>query len=389
MKYIFLINGLGGGGAERVVSSLANFLSKTDEVSIYTIESSCSVYPLCESVKVRRLFFGRLSFSFFKLLVIPLCAVEFYVRRRIYKPDGCMSFLVRANFVNCLSAFWSKAAVISERNASDIQYCSSSLKDRVMRLLLVMLYKRAGRIVAISHGVKSSLVGLGIKPELISVIYNPLNDSFKLPSGDSERKAGSCFTLITVGRLIDQKNQEVLIRSVAILRDKGIDIVLKVLGEGPRKAELIAFSQKMKVSEHVFFEGFKSDVQGELKCADAFVFSSRFEGFGNVILEAMAVGLPVISTDCPHGPREIINPCTVDSEGCSSLLACTTDGVEFGEFGVLCPVGDAEGIALAVERLVSDGELYSYYSSQSIIRAGMFDIRTIAKQYRSSFGELR
>src|SRR5690606_6971670 len=108
--------------------------------------------------------------SILKILLIPLCSFEWSISKRIYNPDYCLSFLVRSNLVHGLSRFFGGKVVVSERNASDMQYSDETVSGRIMRWLIKNIYNRANKIIAISQGVKYSLVKLGVKADIVDVV---------------------------------------------------------------------------------------------------------------------------------------------------------------------------------------------------------------------------
>lgn len=194
------------------------------------------------------------------------------------------------------------------------------------------LYPEADRIIAVSHGVADDLVNyVGIPENRVEVIHNPVVP----PDGVGSygrgnvvaglRKSGE-QVLVAMGRLSPAKDFTTLLRAFSIVRQKRA-ARLVVFGKGYHREALLAVADELGVADCAHFPGHTEDPYAELAAADLFVLSSRWEGFGNVVVEAMAVGTAVVATDCPSGPREILGG---------------------GEFGALVPVGDAEAMADAV-----------------------------------------
>jgi len=366
MKILFLINNLGGGGAERVVQSLANYMVEREghEVIVVTLQSRQIVYKLDPRLKQRTFKTGVLNHGPGKILSLPLQGCELAYLLRQEKPDAAISLLVRANLVHVISRWFGnrQPIVLSERNRSDHQYRSTGLRGRTMRRLIRWLYPKADAIVAISEGVKKSLESLGVPPKLVKVIYNPqhLNYIEECASESiSLELNGRGPILVTIGRLIDQKDHVTLLEAFAQVHEK-TDVRLIIIGEGPKRQELEQIARDLAVSQRVCFAGWQSNPFALMKQSNVFVLSSRFEGFGNVIVEAMACGLPVVSTDCPSGPREILKE---------------------GEAGILVPVGDRNALAQAIITLLTDSNALNRYKKASAERAADFDVSVIASQY--------
>ena len=183
--------------------------------------------------------------------------------------------------------------------------------------------------------------------ESVTVIYNPaargddqVSSADLLPSADTEAWfARGATRIIAVGTLKPQKDFETLIRAFARLQRDRPTARLLILGEGPVRPDLERLAAEFEVSEDVFLPGFVRDPYPFYRAADLFVLSSRYEGFGNVIVEALENGLSVVSTDCESGPREILSG---------------------GQYGQLVDVGDVTGLADAMDAVLgspSDPEL--------------------------------
>ncbi len=164
---------------------------------------------------------------------------------------------------------------------------------------------------------------------------------------------------LSVGNLKPEKNQALLLRAFAALPRP--DARLMLLGSGPQEAPLRALAEQLGLAERVIFAGFQRDPAPFYAAADLFVLSSNHEGFGNVIVEALSHGLPVVSTDCPAGPAEIL------------------DG---GTFGLLVPVGDAAALAEAM-----DAALDAPVDRDALVRrASDFAPDIAARQYLAVMG---
>jgi len=365
MKIAFIINSLGGGGAERVVTTLSNYLIQNGyEITIILLEKDIIQYDLDKRVNLVVLKTSRITKGIAKIMFIPLQALELnYILKKI-KIDKSISFLTRANLVFSFTKFFSKKnIIISQRNNARKNYEIKSIQNNIMNFLIKRLYKKADKIIAISHGIKDSLhEDYNININKIQVIYNPQNN--KLIQNSNTKKLIFEFKkeykyFITLGRLIKPKDHKTMIEAFHIVTQTYPYSNLIILGDGELKSDIKSLINKLNLTDKVILLGFVKNPFDYLKKADIFVFSSKFEGFGNVLVEAMASGLPVISTDCPSGPAEIL---------------------ENGKYGILTKVENKKELAKAMINML-DTDRYNYFQNKSIERAKDFDITIVAKEY--------
>jgi glycosyltransferase involved in cell wall biosynthesis len=200
-----------------------------------------------------------------------------------------------------------------------------------MAAAMRLFYPAADAVVAVSQGVADDVARLAaLERDRVRVIFNPITP---LPTPRpcdetilSRWAAGGGPRLIAVANLKAVKDQGTLLRALAVVRQT-LDAHLLVLGEGPERSRLEDLARDLGVAGAVTFGGHQPTPHGYISQADVFVMSSRAEGFGNVIVEALACGVPVVSTDCPTGPGEIL---------------------AHGRFGRLTPVGEPEALAGAI-----------------------------------------
>jgi glycosyltransferase involved in cell wall biosynthesis len=219
--------------------------------------------------------------------------------------------------------------IVTQHNSVVEQSRRPSFKWRIMPWLYRRLLPMADDIVCVSVGVAQEMAATcGISRDRMRVIYNGLiDDAFDdrlQGTPDHTWFADRAPVVVAMGRLVPQKDFETLIRAFAMVPPPAR---LMILGEGPLEDELRTLTQTLGVGDRVAFAGFRTNPLPYLRMATLFVMSSRFEGFGNVLVEALASGTPVVSTDCPHGPSEIL---------------------ERGRFGRLVPVGDPTRLADAM-----------------------------------------
>ena len=240
-------------------------------------------------------------------------------------------------------------------------YRPASLKERVKTWLTTKAYPFADSVVAVSGGIATELDRLmpRIGRRNLVVIHNPCYIAADVPS--IQRQPGAPPRVVAVGRLAHQKGFDTLIRAFAGVRAVRRDASLTIVGEGPERARLEALVEAEGLTRRVTLPGFREDIGSAFRNADLFVCASRAEGFGNVIVEALSYGLPVVSTDCPHGPAEILRD---------------------GRFGTLVPVDDAAALTRAIVDAL-DGPVDPL---RQIMRARDFSLERIGAQYLHEAG---
>jgi glycosyltransferase involved in cell wall biosynthesis len=258
------------------------------------------------------------------------------------RPAFIISALSHANLVVILARMFARIParlIISERS---VLFATSmpkiGLKDYVVRWLMKILYPFADGIVAISRGVQEDLESwVSLPPGRVRTIYNPvvtkgLPALAAAPLPHSWLEDGQVPVILGAGRLTVQKDFPTLIRAFSSVHMRR-PCRLIILGEGELRGELERLVSELGLSNDVLLPGFQENPFPWMKGASAFVFSSIFEGLGGVLIQAMACGTPVISTDCPSGPAEIL---------------------ENGKWGRLVPVADVAALAIAIEETLDE-----------------------------------
>ena len=216
-----------------------------------------------------------------------------------------------------------------------------SFSDKTVVWLMKLLYPHAAKIVGVSQGVSKDLeVELGLKKGLVQTIYNPVIDSELLAKAEETvehpwLQSNRDPVFLAVGRLTQQKDFANLIKAFAVVRAKR-PAKLIILGEGELRGELEALIASLGIAENVSLPGFVNNPYAFMKRADVFTLSSQWEGLPTVLIEAMACGCSVVSTDCPSGPEEILAS---------------------GKYGQLVPIKDTQalgrGMLTALENPIS------------------------------------
>lgn len=242
----------------------------------------------------------------------------------------------------------------------------------LLALLTSKLYPHSDRVVVLSDGVQQEIIERIPQVEkLIRVIYNAGLDDRVLhlmqePVSDFAFANKHDPLIIACGRLAEQKGFSYLIKAFSQVSE-GTKANLLIIGEGVMRSQLEAQIVSLGLSDSIRLIGFQVNPYKYMAVGDVFVLSSLWEGFGNVIVEAMACGIPVVATNCPHGPGEIIQ-----------------DGVN----GLLVPPKDVNAMARAILRVLRDQSLKQKLSANGRERADRFHSRIIAREYEDLFDEI-
>lgn len=353
----FFIPSLAGGGAERIWLSLSNGLAERGHNVDLVLSQAQGPYLEQVSPKVRII---DLKAS---RTIMSLFALASYLKKE--KPLVLFSALNHANIIAIIArilAISSTRIFVSVHCflSLDVQNCERK-REKLIPFLIKIFYPLASEIIAVSKGIAKELVEeTHLSREKISVIYNPvvtkeLLEQAKLPSKDPWLQEKELPVILGVGRLIKQKDFVTLINAFNLLQETTLSRLI-ILGEGEERAQLESLVQKLGVEDKVKMPGFVSNPYAYMANADIFVLSSGWEGLPTVLIEAMATGIPVVSTDCRSGPDEIL---------------------EYGKLGSLTPVGNAGALAKAIERTLSS----PIDPNVLFRRASVFSQETILDQY--------
>lgn len=371
---LFLIEHLKGGGAERVVCEISAELEAKHNVCIAYFMDLGTSYRHC-----KELIDIGVPGSKSKFKKIGNLIKRVWIVRRIKKEreiDVAISFMNNANLVNVLSG--GACNICSIRTV-----LSSVVKKKIDSFVEGWSLKRADKIVALSNYVRQDLIDkFGLDGEKIVTIYNPVYRNIatlnKIQKG-FEKKEGLCF--ITAGRLVTAKGQWHLIKAFYEYH-KAYGGRLIILGEGRLEKKLKELTSYLDLEDHVDFKGFVKDPSSEFEKADVFVMTSLWEGFGNAIIEAMAFGLPVVSSDCPGGPREILAPNNPDRNDLSAEYGVLTKAYPQEEDIVLSSdLTDAEASLLDAMKKISEPDIRADYKKQALKRAEDFSIDKITAEW--------
>jgi glycosyltransferase involved in cell wall biosynthesis len=328
MRLALVISALGAGGAERVIVTLANtWAARGWQVALITFEppGTQPYYRVDPRVALRQLGLPSVGHPPWRAIrqgLRRVCALRQALHAAA--PDLAISFLAKINVLTVLaSRGLAIPVIVSERNNPERQRFRGTWSWLRQRL-----YGTAWCVVTPSRGVLESFPP-GIRARG-RVIPNPVDLT---PAATARPGTGR---LVAVGRLVDQKGFDLLLRAFAAIAPAHPEWTLTIWGEGEQRAALEALCARLGLAERVRLPGLTKHPGQWVEEADIFVLSSRYESFGNVITEAMVAGLPVIAFDCPWGPGDILRD---------------------GEDGLLVPPEDVDELAAAIGRLIVDADL--------------------------------
>lgn len=318
------------GGAERVMLRLAGALSdRGASLEVVTLRGGG---PLAAELPagVRHVALGarRVATS------LPRLAQKL----RAARPDAVISTLPHVNVATALALRLARSParlVLREANDPTFEHALSGRFGHANGWLTRLAYTRAGAVVALTHGNAEALTRvLGVPPERVTVIPNPAPPPADDPVPRSiDGLPEGAPRILCVARLARQKDHDTLLQAFARLLSSEPGAVLALLGDGPERHAIEARARALGVTERLHLAGTVVDTGPWWAWADLMVLSSRWEGFPNVLLEALQHGVPIVATDCPSGPREVLDD---------------------GRFGELAPVADPVALAAAVQRALAD-----------------------------------
>lgn len=319
MHICFITATMAGGGTERVIAVLSNyFVKQNKKVTILLTADGKVAYDLEPAVKVMQIGSetgGRLAGRLQRIKKLRT-----YFRR--HKSTVFLSFGTETNMFAILAALcMNRKVIISERN--DPNKCTFPKKrDFLYRFASGYVFQTEDAMNCFSEKIRKKSV----------VIPNPVSD--KVPDrfiGERRKE------IVAVGRLEEQKNHRLLLEAYADFHKKVSEHTLKIYGKGHLKQELESYAVELGIEESVCFADFAPDVLERIRDSAMYVLSSDYEGISNSLLEALAMGLPVISTDCPIGGSRMV--------------------IRDHSNGILVPVGDRQALAEAMVELAQDKAL--------------------------------
>lgn len=382
-----LINSFTSGGAERVVTTIVQHIiaSQKSNIDIISMEKN-DYYNIDRKITYLSHLTGKEN-----LLVKTIWLVIFAFRlKRLAKAnaiDVIQSHLYRANYVNILARILGSKHKTQIVNHGTIGvFKKAGVTGLIKYNFIRFFYTNADSIICVSRGMKHDIASLIGDEKKIRVIYNPFEIGYikkaareKIPVNEFIFKKQKKY-IIFVGRLVALKRVEDLFKAYIELNGKENDIELIIMGDGPKRNTLEKQAKEKGIQEHVHFTGFVKNPYKYIKRSHVLVLTSSSEGFANVLVESMICETPVISTDCPTGPREILAPETINKKK-------TITTVEYSPYGILVPVGNISQIAKAIKSILSDNRMTCFLIKNGIKRVIDFDITIISNQYMEAIND--
>ena len=346
MKLTFVTDTLSSGGSERVMSVIANELSSDYDIEIICLRMHVTYYPLLPNVKVT---FAEdvCGNSLFKKFI--------WLRKYVSKDSVIIAFMVPVYVFTLASLLFTKHKIIvSERNDPD----SASVFRRIARRLLLW---RAQKIVVQTKSVADRMPRYSSSKQVI--IYNPISDKYVCGKGLETEKEN---LLISVGRLSPQKNQKMMIDGFSEFLTQHPDYRLEIYGEGEIHDELTTYIKKKNLEEKVILMGRCNNLQDVLPKAKIFVMTSDYEGMSNAMMEALYVGLPVVTTAVSGTEELIVN----------------------GENGIVIPIGDKDAFTNAIINLAGDEKRLESMAKKAMMIKEKVQLSSIIPQWNSLINSL-
>ena len=387
IRLALLIPELSGGG---ICTTLLNLYRNLDcekyeaVVAVYDRKTSFLAVPDMKTV-----YFNLPHSPGLAKRIIRTLKVYFRIKgfKRSFKPDITLSFKDNANLINLFTRHNDKI-LMSVHTTPSADY--RGIHGRLYKYLIRYFFRKADSVIAVSEGIKNDMIrNYGLKPDLIQTVYNSVDLAriSSLSEQNIEPELDNLFsinkTIISVGRLTRAKGQWHLIRAFKeVLKDLP-DSKLIIIGEGEMRPYLENLISGLELGKSVFLIGSRNNPYKYMRRSAIFVLSSIYEGFGIVIVEAMACGLPVISTDCRSGPGEIIRDKKGNEYG---ILVNTPDGICYNSDS--SATKEELNLAEKMHILITDSGLAEKYKNLSMKRHRDFSTKTIMPQWNKIFQKM-
>lgn len=359
LNLVLVISSLGCGGAERVVQLLSEgFSDRGHRVKVITTTEREDFFSLPEVVE-------RVSLNIFgsvrknperRSAVIPALWHGAKMLPRLWQtiratsPDFVITFGDEINVLTLIALFSMRRKIVVTEHV-DPRWHQTGV---ALRMLRRVLYPRAYCLVSVSRGADRCFDWLAASQR--TVIHNPVASGMRnVVLGASVEGVAGAY-VVAMGRLIPQKGFDLLLDAFSDVSLAFPGWKLVILGDGPERSELMSQARSLGIADRVQFLGAVRDPAPYLLRAGFLVMSSRFEGFGNVLIEAMACGLPVVSFDCPSGPAEIVND---------------------GRNGMLVAPQDTAALAHAMKRMIADEPMRRNMARHARVDARRFELDSI------------
>ncbi|CAN2040236.1 N-acetylgalactosamine-N, N'-diacetylbacillosaminyl-diphospho-undecaprenol 4-alpha-N-acetylgalactosaminyltransferase [Candidatus Magnetomoraceae bacterium gMMP-15] len=380
-----LINSLAPGGAQKVITILLERFK--GDIELICLEKE-SAYTLSEDIRVKYLsnLYGNES-GIKKFLYLPILAwrLKKYIKKQNIKI--VQSHLYRANYVNIIARILGAKHKVQIVNAGTISlYYKEGLTGKVNLFLIKHLYEKADLIILKSKGMLEDMLRLFKFKNQSVVINNPYDiqaihkKSIEKIEDNELQLCSDKNYIISIGRLVSLKNNNILLKAFNKVNEIKDNLELILIGDGPERKILENLANKLQLNDKVHFLGHLQNPFKYLSRSNLFILPSSSEGFPNVLVEAMICKVPVISTDCKSGPREILAPGT-------NYKKQLKKGIEFTDYGILVPVGNPDILAEAMITMLTNEKLSIKYIQKAYERAKDFSVEKNISKFEEVFYE--
>ena len=350
MKIMFIIPRMVGGGAERVISVLANeFVNRKIGVKILMTSGSDMAYKLDDRIEVIQI--GERSGGSLWKRIIRIIRMRKVFRNN--PGDILVAFEPTTACFACLAKMGLKRKLVSSERNDPKSFENGKIREYAYRHSDKVVFQTKDAMQYFSEDIQKK----GI------IIANPITEN--LPEVYTGKRK---HTVVAAGRLVEQKNHVNLFYAFRDFLHHYPDYVLHLYGQGELEQDLRELAEKLNIKESVIFEGFHENILNEIKDAGMYVLSSDYEGISNSLLEAMGMGMPVISTDCPSGGSKM----------------CIQNGVN----GILVPVAQSGALAAAMEKIASSEDFATQIGKEATKVRDRFSMQNIVEQWIELLTEL-
>ena len=357
MEILLVIASLVGGGAERVAAQLSDdFSDQGHNVKVCYWNEAKNSYKINSGVSLCKLNAKARVYTLSKTI-------------KVFQPDVILSFTDVSNVIAYYALLLARSKAIYVPSIhSDLKIRDSllemNLKTKALDILHRHVCRKSDKVIVVSEGAKESLIGYyNLPSNLCNTIYNPVYLKPNLNLRNLKHGVEQ-LKIVSAGRLTQAKNYPLLLDVAEKLKELDFNFIIDIYGEGELRTQLEALIQAKKLAAHVNLKGFSKDLSSSLANYDLFLMTSSWEGFGNVLVEALESTLSIISTDCPSGPREVLGN---------------------GEFGSLVPVNDSNAI---VDLIITGNYKKEFDLIKLKEHLSQFALNAVGDKYLNLFNEL-